>query len=58
MREARAVRAADALRKRLEQLRGENAQLEELLRQADSRVTGAGLPCDSPPAPSLYAWIS
>ncbi|KAK9825360.1 hypothetical protein WJX81_003665 [Elliptochloris bilobata] len=40
-REARAVRLADALRGRLEQLRGENAQLEELLRQAESRATGA-----------------
>lgn len=40
-REARAVRVADALRARLDQLRGENAQLEELLRQADARVSGA-----------------
>ena len=35
------MRVADALRSRLEQLRGENAQLEELLGQADARVSGA-----------------
>jgi hypothetical protein len=46
------VRVADALRGRLERLRGENAQLEELLRAADARASGA--PAPAAPAPRRH----
>jgi len=39
-REARLVRVVEQLRRRLDQLRGENEQLEEELRSADSKLTG------------------
>mmetsp|Transcript_34977 Transcript_34977/g.82937 ORF Transcript_34977/g.82937 Transcript_34977/m.82937 type:complete len:811 (+) Transcript_34977:165-2597(+) len=39
-REARLQRVCDKLRERLEELKGENQQLEELLLQADARATG------------------
>ena len=42
-REVRLVRVVEQLRRRLDQLRGENEQLEEELRNADSKLTG-GVP--------------
>ena len=40
VREARLVKMVESLKRRLEQLKGENEQLEEMLRQADARVSG------------------
>lgn len=40
MREARLVKMVESLKRRLEQLRTENEQLEEMLAQADVNVKG------------------
>eukprot|EP00884_Botryococcus_braunii_P015895 jgi/Botrbrau1/298/Bobra.0022s0264.1 len=40
VREARLVKMVDNLKRRLEQCRAENAQLEEMLRHADARASG------------------
>ena len=40
VREARLARMVENLKRRLEQLKAENEQLEEMLRQADARVSG------------------
>lgn len=40
-REVRLGRVIEQLRRRLDQLRGENEELEEELRSADSKLTGA-----------------
>ena len=44
VRESRLVRMVEGLKRRLEQLKAENEQLEELLRQADVRVSGDEFP--------------
>lgn len=41
IREARLVKMVESLKRRLEQLKAENEELEELLRQADVSVRGA-----------------
>jgi hypothetical protein len=43
-REARLVKMVDNLKRRLEQCRAENAQLEEMLRHADARACGMPAP--------------
>ena len=43
VREMRLAKMVENLKRRLEQLKSENEQLEELLRQADARVSGATL---------------
>ena len=40
VREMRLAKMVENLKRRLEQLKSENEQLEELLRQADARVSG------------------
>ena len=42
LREARLVKMVDSLKQRLERLRAENEQLEEMLSQADVTVKGDG----------------
>jgi len=44
VRESRLVKMVEGLKRRLEQLKAENEQLEELLHQADARVSGGGMP--------------
>ena len=44
IREARLVKMVESLKRRLEQLKAENEELEELLRQADVSVKGRWSP--------------
>ena len=47
-REARLARVVEQMKRRLDQLREENEQLEDMLRQADRRSTGVFSSCRMP----------